>query len=90
TLAFALGRPQGARIGPWRVARQVALNPLILGCAVGFVAAGLGGLPPGLRPLARALGQSAIALGLLCVGAALTLGALRARPGLQAATCAIK
>jgi predicted permease len=90
TLAFALGRPDGARIGPLRVARQVVLNPLILGCAVGFVASALGGLPPGVRPLAQALGQAAIALGLLCVGAALTLGALRARPGLQAVTCAIK
>jgi predicted permease len=90
TLAFALGRPGGARISPLRIARQVVLNPLILGCAVGFAASGLGGLPPGVRPLAQALGQAAIALGLLCVGAALTLGALRARPGLQAATCVVK
>lgn len=91
TLAFALGRgPGGGRIGPGRVLRQVALNPLILGCAAGFAASALGGLPQGVRPLAQALGQAAIALGLLCVGAALTLGALRARPGLQAATCVIK
>jgi hypothetical protein len=91
TLAFALGRPAGAaRISPLRVARQVALNPLLLGCAVGFTAAALGGLPPGVRPLAQALGQAAIALGLLCVGAALTLGALRARPALQVATCVLK
>lgn len=90
TLAFALGRPGGGSVSATRVARQVLFNPLILGCAVGFAAAALGGLPPGIQPLARALGQSAIALGLLCVGAALTLGALRARPGLQAATCAIK
>jgi hypothetical protein len=94
TLAFALGRPgggAGGRLGAWRrAARQVLLNPLLLGCAVGFAAAALGGLPPGLRALARVLGQSAIALGLLCVGAALTLGALRARPGLQAVVCAVK
>lgn len=88
TLAFALGRP--GRIAPLRVLRQVVLNPLILGCAAGFAAAALGGLPPGVQPLARALGQAAIALGLLCVGAALTLGALRDRPGLQAVTCGIK
>ncbi len=93
TLAFALGRPGGGggAAGAWRVARQVLLNPLLLGCAAGFAAAALGGgLPPGVRPLARALGQSAVALGLLCVGAALTPGALRARPGLQAVVCAVK
>jgi predicted permease len=90
TIAFAVGRPDGARLRPWRVARQVLLNPLILGCAAGFLAASLGGLPPGIRPLTQAMGQAAIALGLLCVGAALTLGALRARPGLQAATCVLK
>ncbi len=90
TLAFALGRADGARIRPLRVARQVLLNPLILGCAAGFVAAGFGGLPPGIAPLMGAMGQAAIALGLLCVGAALTWGALRDRPGLQAATCVLK
>ena len=92
TLAFALGpQPGGAhrlRIG--RVLRQVALNPLFLGCVLGFVAAALGGLPPGIQPTARALGQAAIALGLLSVGAALTWGALLARPGLQLATSALK
>ena len=90
TLAFALGGEPGRRLRPLRIARQVLLNPLILGCLVGFAAAALGGLPPGVKPLMRALGQAAIALGLLCVGAALTPGALLARPGLQAATCAIK
>lgn len=89
-LVFALGRGPGARLSPLRVLRQLLMNPLILGCAAGFGAAALGGLPPGVQPLMRILGQAAIALGLLCVGAALTLGALRARPGLQAATCVIK
>lgn len=92
TLAFALGpQPAGARRLRWgRVLRQVALNPLFLGCVAGFVAAALGGLPPGVLPTAKALGQAAIALGLLSVGAALTWGALRARPGLQAVTCVLK
>jgi malonate transporter len=90
TLAFACGRRDGVRIRPLRVARQVLLNPLLLGCGAGFLAAGFGGLPPGIAPLAQAMGQAAIALGLLCVGAALTWGALRDRPGLQAATCALK
>ena len=63
--------------------RQVALNPLILACLLGFALSALGGLPPGLGPLLRALGGASVALGLLAVGAALTLGALRDRPLLQ-------
>jgi malonate transporter len=89
-LAFALGRNGAGRVSPLRVLGQVLANPLILGCLAGFAAAALGGLPPGVQPMLRALGQAAIALGLLCVGAALTWGALRGRPGLQAATCAVK
>ncbi len=91
-LAFALGRrgPGGRRFGPLGVLRQVALNPLILGCALGFLASALGGLPPGVRPLLASLGSAAVALGLLCVGAALTPGALAGRPGLQVGTAVIK
>lgn len=94
TLAFALG-PQaapgtGIRVRPLRVARQLALNPLLLACVAGFAASALGGLPAGLRPLLGALGQASVALGLLTVGAALTPGALRAQLPLQAATCVLK
>jgi predicted permease len=89
-LAFALGGRPGTRPHPAAVLRQVALNPLILGCAAGFALAALGGLPPGLAPLVRALGQASVALGLLCVGAALSLGALRDRPATQALTAALK
>jgi malonate transporter and related proteins len=93
-LAFALAPPlapnAGRRIAPGRVLRQLALNPLMLGVVAGFAMAALGGLPAGLDPLLRALGQAAVALGLLCVGAALSPGALRGRPVVQAATCLIK
>jgi hypothetical protein len=90
-LVFALGPGAGgARFSPRRMLRQLALNPLLLAVVLGFAAAGLGGLPPGLAPLLRVLGQASIALGLLCVGAALSLAALRSRPGVQAATCGIK
>ena len=57
---------------------------------LGFAASALGGLPPGIGPLLRGLGGASVALGLLCVGAALSPGTLRGRPGLQAATCAVK
>jgi len=89
-LAFALGGPPGTRPRPLAVLRQVAQNPLILGCVAGFALAALGGLPPGLAPLVRALGQASVALGLLCVGAALSLGTLRDRAATQALTAALK
>ena len=88
TTAFALGR--GGRPHPWALLRQLLLNPLIVACALGFAVAGLGGLPPGVAPLARALGQASVALGLLAVGAALTLGAMRDRWPLQLATAGLK
>ncbi len=88
TLAFGLGRDE--RVRPWRLARQVLLNPLILGCLAGFALSLAGGLPPGLGPMLRALGQASVALGLLCVGAALTLQGLGDRPGTQAATAVLK
>jgi len=57
---------------------QLVRNPLILACAVGV---GLNlsgiGLPPVLGPMLDILGRSALALGLLAVGAALDLGAMR-------------
>lgn len=88
TLVFALGGGRGVSWG--RAARQLALNPLLLACLAGFAISLAGGLPAGLAPLARALGQASIALGLLCVGAALSLGAMRDRLPLQLATCVIK
>jgi predicted permease len=88
TIAFALGRPGQLRILP--MLRQVLLNPLIIACALGFCVAALGGLPHGIAPLARSLGQASVALGLLAVGAALSLGALQDRFSLQMATAGLK
>jgi malonate transporter len=89
TIAFALGR-DGGRVRLRGLLRQVALNPLIIGVVAGFALGALGGLPPGLQPAVRSLGQASVALGLLCVGAALTLQGLGDRPGIQAATAALK
>ena len=88
TTAFATGG--GGRLRPIAVLRQLVLNPLIIACALGFCVAGLGGLPAGVAPLVRALGQASVALGLLAVGAALTLGAWRDRLPLQLATSVLK
>jgi malonate transporter len=88
TVAFALGR--GGAVRPRVLLRQVMLNPLILACVAGFAIAALGGLPPGLQPAVRNLGQASVALGLLCVGAALTVQGLGDRPATQAATAVLK
>ncbi|SFG73902.1 AEC family transporter [Methylobacterium gossipiicola] len=67
------GRPQ-----PAAILRQLALNPLVVACflGIGLQATGLG-LPPGIEPMLKALGQASLPLGLLCVGAALDLSAAR-------------
>ncbi|WP_424134612.1 AEC family transporter [Roseomonas chloroacetimidivorans] len=85
---FALGGR--ARPRPLAVLRQMALNPLILGCVAGFILAALGGLPPGIGALTRTLGQASVSLGLLAVGAALGAEAMRDRLSLQGATAALK
>jgi predicted permease len=87
TIAFVAGRGS-LRVLP--LLRQVLLNPLILGCLAGFAIGLVGGLPPGLQPAVRNLGNASIALGLLCVGAALTLQGLGDRPATQAATALLK
>ena len=89
TVAFALGQA-GGRVRLLALLRQVLLNPLIIGVAAGFAIGALGGLPPGLQPAVRSLGQASVALGLLCIGAALTVRGLGDRPGTQAATAVLK
>lgn len=88
---FAAGGLGARRTGVLGFIMQLARNPLILSCAGGLALnlAGIG-LPPGIGPILRALGQGAVALGLMAVGAALTPGALTARPLPQCATIFIK
>jgi malonate transporter len=75
---------------PWPILRQILRNPLMLACVVGFLVAWLGGLPPGVRPLLDSLGRASVALGLLAVGAALSVEALSDRVPLQLATAFLK
>lgn len=58
--------------------RHLFTNPLVAGCFIGILlyATGLG-LPDGLGPAFKALGQASLPLGLLCVGAALDFSTLR-------------
>lgn len=61
-----------------QMSKQLALNPLVLACFAGIALQVLGtGLPAGIEPLLKALGQASLPLGLLCVGAALELGNVR-------------
>ncbi len=86
--AFATGG--GRRFQPWPVLRQILMNPLMLACVVGFAVAWAGGLPPGIKPLLESLGRASVALGLLAVGAALSLGAMTDRLPLQLVTAFLK
>lgn len=58
------------------IGRQLALNPLVLACVLGMAVQATGfGIPAGIDAALKALGQASLPLGLLCVGAALNLGA---------------
>lgn len=59
------------------ILRGIALNPLVIGCAIGIALQVTHiGLPPGIEGCVKALGQASLPLGLLCVGAALDWKAL--------------
>jgi hypothetical protein len=89
TLAFAFDGKRGPP-RPLTVLKQLALNPLLLAVGIGFGIAALGGLPAGLAPTVQTLGRASVALGLLCVGAALSLQSFSDRVGVQAATGVLK
>jgi hypothetical protein len=70
---------------------SLVVNPLILSCFAGLAANGLGWHPPGwLIGALKLLGQASLPLGLLAVGAALQLSALRTRLSAVGAACALK
>ncbi|MGO3742571.1 AEC family transporter [Kerstersia sp.] len=58
--------------------RHLLTNPLVVGCFIGIVLHVSGiGMPDGIGPVFKALGQASLPLGLLCVGAALDFSTLR-------------
>ena len=84
-LAFA--RYAQGQASLWGIFCSIVTNPLIIASAMGAVLQATGlGLPPGLDSILRALGQAALPLGLLCVGAAFDL--LTIRQGARAAIIA--
>ena len=89
-LAVVFVVSEGGRPSPIRMVVQTIKNPLLLGCVAGFAISALGGMPPGIGPTFRSLGAASLALGLLCVGAGLSLASLREKPLLQALVAALK
>ena len=79
------------RLAPRAVARQLALNPLVVASVVGIAIQGFSlPLPVGVEPVLKALGQASLPLGLLCVGAALDFGTARTWIRPLAVTSAVK
>ncbi|KVX17499.1 transporter [Burkholderia ubonensis] len=77
-LVFA--RYGSTRLGIAALVRQIVSNPLVVACATGIAMQASGAtFPPAIEPAVRALGAASMPLGLLCVGAALTFDAARAR-----------
>ncbi|MBD8573145.1 AEC family transporter [Pseudomonas syringae] len=75
-LVFARCTPTHQALGS--VLRSLFTNPLLVSCLLGVLAriSGLT-LPAWLSPMLASLGSAALPMGLLCVGAALSLGSLR-------------
>ena len=76
--ALSLARHASDKTSRLMQIRLIALNPLILACAIGIALnlSGLG-LPSISAPIFAILGQAALTLGLLSVGAGLNLAAAR-------------
>ncbi len=87
-----LGRYAGAKAADWpAVARMLVRNPLILACIAGFALnlTGIGRIAMVVGML-DVLGRSALAIGLMCVGAGLSFTGLRRAGAGVAMVCAIK
>ncbi|HEY6511448.1 MAG TPA: AEC family transporter [Burkholderiaceae bacterium] len=80
-----------ARHGGQGVLRELARNPLIIATVAGLVCNAVSlRLPELVSTTLLRLGNAALPLGLMAVGAGLRLGALREGPGLAAALLAIR
>ena len=80
-----------ARHGGQSTLREIARNPLIISTVLGLVANALGlTFPEAVATTLQRIGLAALPLGLMAVGAGLTIGALRSSPVLAAALLAIR
>lgn len=89
---IVLARWGSAKATSWRsVLDQIIANPLILGCAAGLLAQAIGVTEFGpLSEALRLLGQAAMPVALITVGAGLDFSALRADSVKVAASSALK
>ena len=80
-----------ARHGGQSYGREIARNPLIISTVLGLVGnvAGLS-LPEPVTTTLQRIGLAALPIGLMAVGAGLTLGGLKAAPGLATSLLAIR
>jgi malonate transporter and related proteins len=80
-----------ARHGGHSYGRELARNPLIISTVLGLIgnAAGLQ-LPDVVATVLQRVGGAALPLGLMAVGAGLTVGGVKAAPGLASALLAIR
>ncbi|MBY0565418.1 MAG: AEC family transporter [Hyphomonadaceae bacterium] len=89
---IVLSRWGATRAASWRaVLDQIIVNPLILACGAGMLAQAVGVTQFGpISEALRLLGQAAMPVALITVGAGLDFSALRADGAKVAAACAIK
>ena len=81
----------GGRLAPAAVAKQLALNPLVVASLLGIALQALHlPLPVGVDGMLKGLGQASLPLGLLCVGAALQPKELRAELPVLLGSCATR
>ncbi|MBL1379384.1 AEC family transporter [Zobellella iuensis] len=86
-----VGVDGGDQSGLWNAIKALAKNPLLLGCVIGIALNATGiGLPGWSRDTLSLAGQAALPLGLIAVGVALQLKALRGTGRAFWQACAIK
>jgi malonate transporter and related proteins len=80
-----------ARHGGHSYGREIARNPLIISTVLGLAGNALGlTLPEPVTTTLQRIGLAALPIGLMSVGAGLTLGGLKAAPGLATSLLAIR
>jgi predicted permease len=73
------------------ITRSLATNPMIIACSLGLIVNFSGMAPTGfIGDFLDIIGRGALGIALMCVGAGLNLSAISARPGLMAASLALK
>ncbi len=80
-----------ARHGGHSYGREIARNPLIISTVLGLAGNAFGlALPEPVTTTLQRIGLAALPLGLMAVGAGLTLGGLKAAPGLATSLLSIR